>query len=1356
MRLIDFSAGLIPPDQIKAAGYDGVVCYVSESRPGTNFGAKPITRDYADRLRAVGLHVVSNFQYGKAGESTPSDYTRGYAGGAADAQTALRLHEAAGGPPTAPIMFSVDEDIDLNTWNGVAVEWFHGINSVLGVDRTGIYGHSRVCAWAIEDAVVGRSTTPERHWVWQTRAWSCGQTEPAAVLYQDVIDTVSNPGPLVGGVHVDVSEVRADDFGQWGLDRSTQPVAITPNFRESTEIRSPYCGSRGDVDVSWFVLHTEDGYSNGARNLACYLSDNDKEVSYHYTVDNDGNVYNIVDTDNYANAAKQPGNSKSINLAFAGSWTKWSRKTWFDRMQHGIDVAAYIAARDTRRYRLQPRVISPEEAKHQTGITDHNGVRIATGVGDHTDVGPGFPWDYFSQKLSGFAGQTATVRATPAVSGPAYPGSVVTLGATGPHVIEVQNRLNTVAEAGLLPDGEYAPLTRRAVSAFQKTRGLQANGEVGPATWNALFSDHPAAALTSGPPRTPAAAVSRGAPAPRSLPVTKIAPAAEVIPGGRAFAGPPNAAVFAPPNAAVFPPPLPPWCREVTGRGLTTSVRMEAADLGIMRRDPDRGTIAAMFGDNFTRAGDWRQGHEAPSIVMFDDDYRVKGIPAANFQTLPDQCRQQMFYRDGYPGCDTVLPCDFIKIGDTWTVAVMLSKGELNQGCAQFATEFWQSRDLVSWYRTKLRFDHRSDHPGNTMLTFDRIGDWVYIFGTGGLERDKGIWMWRNPANAFPMGLWEPWGYDETRDPPWNWGIPNEYTPILNEGGYGELCFRYIQGNCVLSYLIHKWPNGRDRWLMEARTVSSPDHDWLNGANVVEYASDEQIPNLYGGYISPSSRLNEDGGMHFWVSQWPGPPAEEPYRVILVRSRLNAVGPLVCEPPLLAAEMLPQAGTRGPQIAAEEVSDTFPLPYGGYWGPSGGPDACWSNLSESTPQSSKDGLARWQQAIGIEGSGVFDNATKEAAAHLQCAMGQMPSLLSARRGVVGENEWNAVIRDGWRLPAPQPPSANPAGYEIGWYPGPGYTRGHGAYLRIYLHTTESQDWITPAETAAQNQARTESDKGVSSYHFLVDDDHIINTVATKNIAWGVHRDNPVSVQIAMVCTSGTIGCWNAGGDAEANPNSESQPKNRDQWLAHTKMLDMVAFTIATVATDYGIPLEWVDVDGIGANRPGVSSHHNYSYGSEDLHGVKDSSHWDVPPTFPSDHVLDLAREHCRILQDPNRFPLPKGHYWGPLHGPQECWSNTHGGEPRSSKDGLARWQTLSGVPASGCYGKATHEAAVRLQQMRGWRVTGCVSEREWSDVIGDENRREARRAITVGTIPGEKTPAKKVAAKKVAAKKVIP
>ena len=89
-RLIDFAERRIAPNDITAAGYAGVVNYVSESRPGANFEAKPLTRGYADALRAAGLHIVSNFQYGKPGwPNAPSDFTRGFDGGVADAHTAL-------------------------------------------------------------------------------------------------------------------------------------------------------------------------------------------------------------------------------------------------------------------------------------------------------------------------------------------------------------------------------------------------------------------------------------------------------------------------------------------------------------------------------------------------------------------------------------------------------------------------------------------------------------------------------------------------------------------------------------------------------------------------------------------------------------------------------------------------------------------------------------------------------------------------------------------------------------------------------------------------------------------------------------------------------------------------------------------------------------------------------------------------------------------------------------------------------------------------------------------------------------------------------------------------------------------
>jgi Domain of unknown function (DUF4185) len=334
------------------------------------------------------------------------------------------------------------------------------------------------------------------------------------------------------------------------------------------------------------------------------------------------------------------------------------------------------------------------------------------------------------------------------------------------------------------------------------------------------------------------------------------------------------------PEAAVrFAPPP----RDVTGRGITSSVHMELADLGIMRWDPDRNAIAAMFGDNFSFS--WGQDWQSPSIVMYDRNYNVMGIPETGNRIVMAGRRQLWDYPHNNSIYSTILPCDFIRVNGIWYVAAMVTQGLGNEKW----TVFWQSRDLVNWQKTSpyLSLAHRDPaghfigHPGNTMLTFDQIGDYVYIFGTGGLARDRGIWMWRNPANQFPHGWWEPWGWDGHR---WGWGIPNERSPIL-DGAYGELSFRYIQGNCVLSYFDAR------HYRQQARTVKRPEDNWLHGANIVDYAFGWQIPQLYGGYISPLSRLNERDGMHFFVSQW-NTHTNNPYRVMLIQNSLSATGPV--------------------------------------------------------------------------------------------------------------------------------------------------------------------------------------------------------------------------------------------------------------------------------------------------------------------------------------------------------------------------------------------------------------------------------------------------------------------------------
>jgi putative chitinase len=64
--------------------------------------------------------------------------------------------------------------------------------------------------------------------------------------------------------------------------------------------------------------------------------------------------------------------------------------------------------------------------------------------------------------------------------------SVLRLESRGPEVVQLQQKL---MEAGFNPgatDGVFGPRTETAVKAFQRSRGLVADGIVGPRTWRAL------------------------------------------------------------------------------------------------------------------------------------------------------------------------------------------------------------------------------------------------------------------------------------------------------------------------------------------------------------------------------------------------------------------------------------------------------------------------------------------------------------------------------------------------------------------------------------------------------------------------------------------------------------------------------------------------------------------------------------------------------------------------------------------------------------------------------------------------------------------------------------------------------
>lgn len=104
------------------------------SRYVSDFPSKNLTLAEAQSLSAAGIDLLTNW------ENDVNDWATGR--GTAYAQRAAAQHAACGGPPWAPVYFSVDQAVDPNS--AVLHQYFRDIGAVLGVARVGVYGQTSV------------------------------------------------------------------------------------------------------------------------------------------------------------------------------------------------------------------------------------------------------------------------------------------------------------------------------------------------------------------------------------------------------------------------------------------------------------------------------------------------------------------------------------------------------------------------------------------------------------------------------------------------------------------------------------------------------------------------------------------------------------------------------------------------------------------------------------------------------------------------------------------------------------------------------------------------------------------------------------------------------------------------------------------------------------------------------------------------------------------------------------------------------------------------------------------------------------------------------------------------------------
>jgi len=205
--ILDEAWSRVDPVKARAAGYSGVIGYVSEDATGKNITLAEIAAAHAS-----GMDV--GFVYEFANNAAHEGAMRGQR----DGQIALIHARDLGIPAGVALYCAVDFDAQPADMPAVLAYARHFQSTVsLGGYRSGVYGSYAVCLMLHNNGYNG--------FLWQTYAWSHGLWSVGLSVRQ-----LKN-GISVAGANVDQDQTQVADWGQW-------PATGTPGSPERTVMGS--------------------------------------------------------------------------------------------------------------------------------------------------------------------------------------------------------------------------------------------------------------------------------------------------------------------------------------------------------------------------------------------------------------------------------------------------------------------------------------------------------------------------------------------------------------------------------------------------------------------------------------------------------------------------------------------------------------------------------------------------------------------------------------------------------------------------------------------------------------------------------------------------------------------------------------------------------------------------------------------------------------------------------------------------------------------------------------------------------------------------------------------------------------
>lgn len=292
----------------------------------------------------------------------------------------------------------------------------------------------------------------------------------------------------------------------------------------------------------------------------------------------------------------------------------------------------------------------------------------------------------------------------------------------------------------------------------------------------------------------------------------------------------------------------------VAGTGSGTS-GLGAGGTDLMEITPDGTT--AIGGDTYTgdgnSQGDWSRSQAfgvKPGSLADPDGVKFDRTFGNNNDLYADPLA---------PGATTQLPAGTIMVnGKTYA---MVDNTEFQDGqLIPINSRLVEVDPNNPGWRTVPGSVQPGNHAGGSQSQisgFQANDGTVYIVADGQGREHQPVLYRSNPNTFTDRSTWQPLGRDSAGKPAWN--APG--APATLDSRYGELSMRQIDGKTVLSGFNAS--TGR----VEVRVADDPTQLFTGNAKLTVVASQQEVPQNYGGYIMPGSTLDD---MKVLVSQWNG------------------------------------------------------------------------------------------------------------------------------------------------------------------------------------------------------------------------------------------------------------------------------------------------------------------------------------------------------------------------------------------------------------------------------------------------------------------------------------------------------